>query len=64
MKLVDFLKVMDKDTFISVGVTVCGMRFETRHSAEFFINNGDELNNRKIKVVHMDDNGLHIRLED
>lgn len=64
MKLIDFLKIMDKDTFIFLDVSVCGIQFETRHSVEFFMDNGDELNSRKIMKVHILDDGLHIRLED
>lgn len=64
MKLIDFLKVMDRDTFIFLGVSVCGMQFETRHTAEFYINNGDELNNKEIMKAYILDDGLHIRLED
>ncbi|MFR5022846.1 MAG: hypothetical protein ACLUCA_11260 [Mediterraneibacter gnavus] len=64
MKLIDFLKMMDKDTFIFLGISVCGMQFETRHSVEFFMDNGDELNSRKIMKVYILDDGLHIRLED
>lgn len=64
MKLIDFLKMMDKDTFIFLDYSVCGMQFETRHSVEFFMDNGDELNSRKIMKVYILDDGLHIRLED
>ena len=60
MKLIDFLKMMDKDTFIFLGISVCGMQFETRHSVEFFMDNGDELNSRKIMKVYILDDGLHI----
>ena len=63
MKLIDFLKVVDNDTFIFVSIAVCGMQFETRHSAEFYITNGDDLNKRKIEQIYTDDEGLHVRLE-
>lgn len=63
LTLMEFLKVMDKDTFVSIGVTVCGIKFEARHSAEYFIEQGDTLNNKKIQKAYMDDCGLHIRLE-
>lgn len=55
---------MDEDTFIYVGISVCGMQFETKHSAEFFDDNGDELNERKITKIYVTDGELHIRLED
>lgn len=64
MKLIDLLNVMDKNTFVFVGVSVCGMQFETSKSVEFFINNGGELNNKKIMKAYMADGELHIRLED
>ncbi len=63
MKLIDLLKVMDKDTFIFLSVSVCGMRFETKHSAEFYIEHGDELNNKKILKVYVEDGYLHVALE-
>ncbi len=64
MKLSQLLKIMDEDTFIYVGISVCGMQFETKHSAEFFDDNGDELNERKITKIYVTDGELHIRLED
>lgn len=63
MKLIDFLKLMDKDTFVFISVYVYGMQFETRHSVEFYINNGNELNSKKIAGVYIADDSLHIRLE-
>lgn len=64
MRLYEFLKVMSKETFISLSVSVCGMQFVTRHSVEFYNDNGDELNSKKIEKVFMVDGELHIRLED
>lgn len=64
MKLIDFLKILDKNTFVTLGIAVSGMQFETEHSAEFFIDNADEINNRKIKTAYVTDGKLHIRLED
>ena len=62
MKLIDLLKVTHKDVFMFVGISVCGMRFETRHSVEFYINNGDKLNERGIEKVYLMEDGLHVRL--
>lgn len=64
MKLINFLQIMDKNTFVVLGISVCGMQFESKHSVEFFIDNGDELNEKKIKTVYVTDGELHVRLED
>ena len=37
MKLIDFLKIIDKDTFIFLDFSVRGIQFETRNSVEFFM---------------------------
>ncbi len=63
MQLIDFLNVVDKDQFIYLGITVCGMRFETNHSAEFYLDNGGDLNYMEIAKVYTDDKGLHVRLK-
>ncbi len=63
MKLIDFLRVMDKDTFLVISISLCGMQFETKHSAEFFIENGDDLNNKKILKVCNINNDIHVKLE-
>lgn len=64
MKLRDFLQVVDKNQFICLGISVCGMQFETKHTAEFYLNNGDDLNNREIMKIYTTDDGLHVRLND
>lgn len=64
MKLIDLLKVTDKNTFLVLSISVCGMQFETEHSVEFFINNGDELNTRTIlKMECSVGSRIHVRLE-
>lgn len=37
MRLIDFLKVTDTNTFITVKITIHEFLFETRHSVEFFL---------------------------
>lgn len=64
MKLKDFLKVMNKDEFICLGISMHGMQFETRHSVSFYLDNGDELNNMEIMSVYTRDGEMHVRLKD
>lgn len=64
MKLIDFLKVMDNDSFIFLNVSVWGMQFETRHTAEFFIKTGGDLNNKEIEKAYVLGDGLHVRLKE
>lgn len=63
MKFIDLLKVTDGNAFLVVSMSVCGMQFETRHSAESFINNGVELNDRKIAAVRNIDGEIIVQLE-
>lgn len=63
MKLVELLNIMNKSDFVCLGVEVCGMQFETKHSVEFFINNADTLNDRKVLGAYILENNFHIRLE-
>lgn len=64
MKLRDFLNVVDKRQFIFLGISVCGMQFETKYTAEFYLNNGDDLKDRNIKTIYTQEDELHVRLED
>lgn len=65
MKLIDFLKVMDKDTFICVVVEAFGMHLEAKHSAKFLIDSADsELHNKKIMKAYVADGCLRVLLED
>ena len=64
MKLIDLLKVMDKNDFIFLSISVCGMWFETRHSAGFYINKGIDFHDKKINKVYSADGGLCVKLED
>lgn len=64
MKLKDFLKKVNKDQFITVVVAVYGMAFETKHSAEFYLDHGDDLNDKEISVIYTKDDALCVRLED
>lgn len=64
MKLIQLLKMMDSNSFIILSVSICGMQFTTRHSAEFYINQGDELNEKKIQKITMIDGEMNVRLED
>ena len=63
MKLIDFLNVLEDGTFLYVGVPVCGVWFETRRSADFFIDRCDKLSNRNIVKVYVEDGYLHVALE-
>lgn len=64
MKLIDLLKVMDKNDLIFLNISVCGMWFETRHSAGFYINKGIDFHDKKINKVYSADGGLCVKLED
>ena len=64
MKLIDLLKVMDKNDLIFLNISVCGMRFETRHSAGFCINKGIDFHDKKINKVYSADGGLCVKLGD
>lgn len=64
MKLHEFLAVMDKDTFVTISISVCDIQFEARHRVEFFFDNGAELINKKIIKACTVNGELHIRLED
>lgn len=64
MKLKDFLKLTAEDQDIFLGVSVCGMRFEARHTARFFLNCGDCLNDKKVVAVYTHGVELHVRIED
>lgn len=64
MKLKDFLKKVDKGQFITVVVAVYGMAFETKHSAGFYLDHGDDLNDKEISVIYTKDDALCVRLED
>lgn len=59
MKLIDFLKILCGDTFITLGVTMCGIPFEARRTAGYFIDHGEELHCRGIKTVYVADGELH-----
>lgn len=63
MKLMDLLKLMNKNDFVYLGVEVCGMQFETKHSVDFFIDNADILNDKEILGTYLEDGNFHIRLE-
>ncbi len=63
MTLGNFLKVVDKDTFLYVEMYIHGMLFETRHSAEFFVNEGNDINFLKVREVCVNKSGMHVRLE-
>lgn len=64
MKLIDLLKVMHKDVFLILEITVCDMTFKTRHAAGFYADNKSGLNERSIEKVYQTDEGLCIRLGD
>lgn len=63
MKFIDFLKACNEDMFVVVGVDVCGMLFETKHSAWFYIDHGDNLTSKKIRKIYMKDDEVHVYLE-
>ena len=64
MKLIDLLKVTDRNDFIFLSISICGMQFETRHSAGFYIDKGVDFHNKKIDKVYSADGGIRVRLED
>lgn len=63
MRLIELLKIMNKSDFVHLGVELCGMQFETRHTVEFFIDNADDLNDRKVLGAYIAEGDFHIRLE-
>ena len=63
MKLIELLKLIDKSDFVYLSIEVCGMQFETRHTVEFFIDNADDLNNRKVLRAYSAEGDFHIRIE-
>lgn len=64
MKLIDFLKIKDENTFSFLRVGVCGMQFEAGHIPRCIIDDGNELNGKKIMEVYITDGNLHVRLND
>lgn len=64
MKLIDLLKVTDRNDFIFLSISICGMQFETRHSAGFYIDKGIDFHDKKINKVYYTDGGLRVKLED
>ena len=63
MKLKDFLEKVDKDQFVTVTVSAYGMAFETKHSAEFYLDHGDNLIDKEISVIYTNDDYLCVRIE-
>lgn len=63
MKFIDLLNVMNKSDFICLGIEVCGMQFETKHSVEYFIDNADDLNERKVLGAYLNAGDFHVKLE-
>lgn len=64
MKLIDLLKVTDRNDFIFLSISICGMQFETRHSAGFYIDKGVDFHNKKIDKVYSADGDIRVRIED
>ena len=63
MKLIELLKIVDEDCFITVAISIRGMEFTTNHSAGYYIDQNDELNEKKIKKITMVCGEMNILLE-
>lgn len=63
MKLIELLNVMDKNDFVNLGIEVCGMQFETRHTVEYFIGNDNDLNERNVLGAYLSDGDFHVRID-
>lgn len=63
MKLIDFLKIVGKDTSIVIEISKYGMQFKAVVVAGRLADDGN-LKYKTIDRVYVADNHLHIRLED
>lgn len=63
MKLIDFLKIVGKDTSIVIEISKYGIRFKAVVVAGYLADDGN-LKYKTIDRVYVTDNHLHIRLED
>ena len=63
MKLIELLKLIGKSNYVYLGIEVCGIQFESRHTVGFFIDNADDLNDREVLGAYSAEGDYHIMLE-
>lgn len=63
MKLIDLLKLMDRDTFLTLDISILGMTFKARHQADFFLSQGAGLMDREVELMYITSRELHVRLK-